>query len=284
MEHILVAEKILDGINLTIIQETSQENQAEQLQTSKIKKKAGFPHLDGSLDFDLVDREENQAEQLQTLKIKKKAGFPLREANISVDEGDITVIEGWANTGKTAFLKTVSGRGKLTQGEIIIREQPLSKIKRQNDLKIWKLQFANLVSDEFLNHETVYFNIELPLIILKIARKTRYRQVSRILESFQLVEHASKKPQDLSALQILALGCARSLIADPAIILIDDPVTNIQLISPDIAQADIRAAVNQILSLFHHLNRTVIITSREKIDYRPRTKFYRQIFSKLILS
>ncbi len=210
--------------------------------------------------------------------------YPLREANIYVRKQEIAVVEGWAGSGKTALLNVIAGFESLKRGEIVISGQSLSKINNEEAMKLWRLRYVTFISDDYyyMKDSTVLLNVELPLLLLKIPRKRRYRQVTYALEAFGLLDIAKKKAAQLSPLEILALCCARSLASDPAIMLIDDPLTNLPRMFDIVETKEVLDATKQILMTLKQLERTVLITARDDTPHEPRNRTFRQLYGKLI--
>ncbi len=225
--------------------------------------------------------------------LENREMYLLREANFYVREKEIAIIEGAQDSGKTALLNVLSGFEKLKRGEVVVAGQSLAELKSDEKLKIWRLRFVSQVSEklDFISDASVFLNVELPLLLLKIPKKRRYRQVTYALEAVGLIEQAKVKADELSLIQVFALCCARALASDPAVILIDDPLTNIQkkILTPKqngivelIDKNLIIETTNEILHTLKQLERTVIITSREGIRYKPRDRIYRHLYGKLI--
>ena len=143
--------------------------------------------------------------------LENREMYLLREANFYVREKEIAIIEGAQDSGKTALLNVLSGFEKLKRGEVVVAGQSLAELKSDEKLKIWRLRFVSQVSEklDFISDASVFLNVELPLLLLKIPKKRRYRQVTYALEAVGLIEQAKVKADELSLIQVFrSMLCA----------------------------------------------------------------------------
>ena len=221
-----------------------------------------------------------------SLADEDKVIYPLREANLYIREGEIAVIEGIRNSGKSLILSAFVGETPLHEGEIIIKDKNLSSITNEQDRKLWKLRHAFLIPEyyELLDDATVEQNIELPLILLDFSKRVCRRQMTLACEAFQMLEIRDALASELTPELTFRVLCARALVADPAVILIDDPFTNLFKFFEGSSQRKLMDEINFCINILKDLKRTVLITARESVRYIYKDRLFRQLFSKLILS
>lgn len=212
--------------------------------------------------------------------------YPLREANFYIRETDIAVIEGVRDSGKSLMLKVIAGEHDFQKGEIVINDKNISNVLTEQDRKLWKLRQAFLIPDyyELIDDETVAMNIELPLILLNYSKRLCRRQMTLACEAFQMLEIRDVKANELTPELTFRVMCARALVADPRLILIDDPFTNMLRYFEIESQRHMIDEINFCIQVLKNLNRTLLITAREKSRYIYHNRLYRHLFSKLILT
>ena len=219
-------------------------------------------------------------------KQDEKLSYPLREANIYVRDREIAVIEGHRQSGKSVILQTIAGEHELRNGEIVINNTSLTTLRNEQELKHWKLRTAFHIPDfyELIEDASVQFNIELPLTLLDYSRRLRYRQMILACEAFKMLELHKIKARELSPSQIFRVRCAQALVADPSIILIDDPFTNMPKYFRIDSMRETMEEIGFCMHVFRDLHRTLLITARENSRYIYRSRLFRKLFGKLILN
>ena len=152
----------------------------------------------------------------------------LRNINLSVDEGDFVSIMGPSGSGKSTLLYLLGGLDQPTEGTVSINGRDLSTLKdkelssMRNEEIGFVFQFYNLVPN--LN---VVDNIALPLML---AGKKRSEYKDRINECLEIIGMQDKRkltPRELSGGQQQRVAIARSLVFDPDILFLDEPIGNL---------------------------------------------------------
>jgi len=215
-----------------------------------------------------------------------KLSYPLREANIYVREREIAVIEGHRKSGKSTILQTIAGEHELKSGVITVKNIGLSSLRNEQERKNWKLRIAYHIPDiyELIDDASVQFNIELPLMLLDYSPRLRYRQMILACEAFKILDLRKTKASELTPGQVFSVLCAQALVADPAIIMLDDPFTNLPKYFKIDSMRDTMEELNFCIHVFRELNRTLLITAREHSRYIYRNRLFRKLFGKLILT
>ena len=152
----------------------------------------------------------------------------LRNINLSVDEGDFVSIMGPSGSGKSTLLYLLGGLDQPTEGTVSINGRDLSTLKdkelssMRNEEIGFVFQFYNLVPN--IN---VVDNIALPLML---AGKKRSEYKDRINECLEIIGMQDKRkltPRELSGGQQQRVAIARSLVFDPDILFLDEPIGNL---------------------------------------------------------
>ena len=161
--------------------------------------------------------------------------------DISIRAGEIVSILGPSGSGKTTLINLLSGLDAPTEGTLTIAGQLVAGLAEDELVEI-RRGVLGFVFQNFslLPTLTVTENVELPLMFL--GRKADTRRTSEILEAVGLGDRASHLPRELSGGQMQRVAIARALIADPKILVADEPTGNLD-----------RATGEAIIELFKRL-------------------------------
>jgi putative ABC transport system ATP-binding protein len=149
---------------------------------------------------------------------------PLHEADLDVYAGEFVSLMGASGSGKSTLLNLIAGIDRPTSGRIIVNGSDITTLSRTR-LANWRAENIGYV---FQTHNlvpvlTAYENIELPLLLLPLGRKERLRRVQIALEAVSLTDRANHYPSQLSGGQEQRVGIARAIVADPTVVVADEP-------------------------------------------------------------
>ena len=169
---------------------------------------------------------------------------PLQDASLSVDRGDFVSLLGASGSGKSTLLNLVAGIDRPTSGSVIVNGTDITQLSRTK-LAHWRAASVGYI---FQMHNlipvlTAYENVELPLLLLPLSRSDRQRRVAVALEAVGLTDRADHFPRQLSGGQEQRVGIARAIVADPAVVVADEPTGDLDAETSE-----------QILDLLKRLN------------------------------
>src|SRR3954452_15262692 len=170
---------------------------------------------------------------------------PLDDISLEVEEGDFVSLMGASGSGKSTLLNLVAGIDDPDSGSIVVNGTDITKLSRTK-LTHWRAANIGYI---FQTHNlipvlTAYENIELPLLLLPLTRTERQQRVAIALEAVGLTDRADHFPRQLSGGQEQRVGIARAIVADPAVVVADEPTGDLDAETTD-----------QILHLLGRLNR-----------------------------
>lgn len=149
---------------------------------------------------------------------------PLEALDLDVAKGEFLALMGPSGSGKTTLLNLLSGIDLPTSGSLLIAGTELSKLSRR-DLTKWR---ANHVGYIFQLYHlvpvlTAFENVELPLLLSPISKKERHARVETALSLVGLADRMHHTPAELSGGQEQRVAIARAVVADPPLLVADEP-------------------------------------------------------------
>jgi putative ABC transport system ATP-binding protein len=169
----------------------------------------------------------------------------LRQLDVDIDAGEFLALMGPSGSGKTTLLNLIGGVDQADEGEIIVAGERIDTLAGR-ELAQWRarhvgfvFQFYNLMP--MLSAEQ---NVELPLLLTSLSKLQRRANVHAALQLVGLGDRATHKPAELSGGQQQRVAIARALVADPTILVCDEPTGDLD-----------RQMAEQILDLLQRVNR-----------------------------
>jgi putative ABC transport system ATP-binding protein len=154
--------------------------------------------------------------------------FVLRRINIDIKQGDFVTIMGPSGAGKSTLLAILGMLDSNWQGEYYFLSEPVHKMKPKDRVELNK-RYIGFVFQQYhlLDSLTVYENLDIPLSYRNIKRSERQSIVADTLDRFQIVGKKDLYPNQLSGGQQQLVAVARAVIANPRLILADEPTGNL---------------------------------------------------------
>ncbi len=154
--------------------------------------------------------------------------YALRNVDLVINEGDFISIMGPSGSGKSTLLHILGLHDGGWDGEYWFRDEPVHRMdkKKRFDLQKRTTGFV-FQSYHLLDDLTVYENLEIPLSYRDVPKKERESIVCDTLDRFHIVGKRDLYPSQLSGGQQQLVGVARALVANPAVILADEPTGNL---------------------------------------------------------
>jgi putative ABC transport system ATP-binding protein len=189
--------------------------------------------------------------------------------SMSVGLGDFAAITGPSGSGKTTLLNLLGGLDKPCSGQVNFDGVGIERLS-QGQLSAWRaanvgfiFQFCNLMPTL-----SAVANVELPLLLTPMSARERRRRALTALDIVGLSDRAAHKPRELSGGQQQRVAIARAVIADPKLILADEPTGDLD-----------RASSIDVLEMLRLLNRefkkTIVMVTHDPVaagyaDYELR--------------
>jgi len=191
----------------------------------------------------------------------------LHALNLEVQSGEFLGLMGPSGSGKTTLLNLIGGLDKPDEGQITVAGERLDQLSG-SQMAAWRARHVGFVF-QFYNLLPVLSaerNVEVPLLLTNLSSAKRKQNVRAVLELVGLADRATHKPSELSGGQQQRVSIARALVADPTLLVCDEPTGDLD-----------RENAEEILRLLQMLNRqqgkTIIMVTHDPLaaDHASRT-------------
>ena len=169
----------------------------------------------------------------------------LHGIDLDIERGDFVALMGPSGSGKSTLLNLIAGIDQPSGGTIEIGGVNIAGL-REGELADWRAAHVGFIF-QFYNLMpvlTAFQNVELPLQLTTLSRRERRERVEHTMALVGLADRMEHYPNELSGGQQQRVAIARALIADPTVIVADEPTGDLD-----------RTTAEEILSLLDALNR-----------------------------
>ena len=178
--------------------------------------------------------------------------------NISLDIrlGEFLALMGPSGSGKSTLLHIIAGIDHPTNGQCFVQGIDVTRLN-ESELADWRNQNVGFVFQTFnlIPVLTAFENVELPLLLTRLAGRERRKRVLTALELVGLADRARHLPKQLSGGQEQRAAIARALVTDPSLVVADEPTGNLDSQSAQevltILQALSRSAGKTVIMVTH---------------------------------
>jgi multiple sugar transport system ATP-binding protein len=156
--------------------------------------------------------------------VGKKYGnvVAVEDLSLAVDNGEMLVFLGPSGCGKTTSLRMLAGLESITSGRILIGDTIVNDLPPRSRNVAMVFQSYALYS-----HLSVYENLAYPLKVRKLKKNEIRRRVIEVAEIIQISELLDRKPREISGGQRQRVALGRAIIREPAVFLMDEPLSNL---------------------------------------------------------
>ena len=178
----------------------------------------------------------------------------VNDISFTIKKGEILTLLGPSGCGKTTTLRMIAGFIKPNSGSILFGEKDVTNIAPQNRNTAMVFQ-----SYALWPHLSVEKNIEFGLNVRKISKEEKEKRIENVLKRVKLLEYKNRMPSQLSGGQQQRIAVARALVINPDVLLLDEPLSNLD--------AKLRVETRQeIRKLVKSLNLTTIFVTHDQSE------------------
>ena len=170
---------------------------------------------------------------------------PLENLDLEVGRGEFLALMGPSGSGKTTLLNLISGIDSPASGSLVIDGENIAAFSRK-ELTQWRARKVGYIFQLYhlIPVLTAFENVELPLLITSMSRAERKQKAEEALEIVGLKDRSHHTPSELSGGQEQRVAIARALVADPVLLVADEPTGDLD-----------RESAMMILELLQSLSR-----------------------------
>jgi len=195
----------------------------------------------------------------------------LRGVDLEIKKGDFAAVAGPSGSGKTTLLNMISGLDHPTSGKVLVDKQDVTTMSRAQASRM-RLNSIGFVFQAYnlIPVLTAYENAEYVLMLQGVPANERKEKVMALLKEVGLSGMEKRFPRELSGGQQQRVAIARAIVAEPALVLADEPTANVDS-KTAAALLDLMARLNQehqATFLFSTHDRNVMERSRRLIVLR----------------
>jgi|TARA_B100000959_G_scaffold285463_1_gene360258 putative ABC transport system ATP-binding protein len=182
---------------------------------------------------------------------------PLEELDLFVQKSEFVALMGPSGSGKTTLLNLLAGVDSPTSGTLQVDGADLHDMSREQ-LTRWRAKKVGYVFQLYhlMPVLTAFENVELPLLLHPMSKSERRERVESVMAEVGLLDRADHRPSELSGGQEQRVAIARALVANPSLIVADEPTGDLD-----------RESADGILDLLHNLSenqgKTVVMVTHD---------------------
>jgi putative ABC transport system ATP-binding protein len=182
---------------------------------------------------------------------------PLDQLDLEVPRGAFVALMGPSGSGKTTLLNLIAGIDSPTSGTITVDGRDITALSR-SELAHWRSETIGYVFQLYhlVPVLTAYENVELPLLLRDLSRRERHEKVSLALDLVGIADRHDHFPRQLSGGQEQRVAIARAIVADPPLLVADEPTGDLD--------GDSAAAILDLLRQLHEeLGKTIVMVTHD---------------------
>jgi multiple sugar transport system ATP-binding protein len=188
--------------------------------------------------------------------VTKKYGevIAVDDFNLEIADGEFMVFVGPSGCGKTTSLRMIAGLEDISMGEVRIADRVVNDVPpKDRDIAMVFQSYA------LYPHMSVYDNLAFGLKLRKVPKKEIDKRVKEAAETIQLTSLLQRKPKELSGGQRQRVALGRAIVREPAVFLMDEPLSNLD--------AKLRVQTRaEIARLHQRLKTTIVYVTHDQVE------------------
>ena len=225
-------------------------NDMAEVQLKNIKKV--YPHAPG--EGKKKKKKAAEEEKKINLQITDEGVVAVQEFNLDIKDKEFIVLVGPSGCGKSTTLRMVAGLEEITSGELYIDGKLMNDVApKDRDIAMVFQSYA------LYPHMTVRENMEFPLKLQKMAKSEIDARVNQAAETLGITQYLERKPKALSGGQRQRVAIGRAIVREPKVLLMDEPLSNLD--------AKLRNQMRaEIIKLRQQINTTFIYVTHDQVE------------------
>lgn len=214
-----------------------------------------YPYVEKKPRKSLFKKKEKEEETKKTnLQITDQGVIAVQKFNLHIQDQEFVVLVGPSGCGKSTTLRMIAGLEDITEGELYIDGNLVNDVEpKDRDIAMVFQSYA------LYPHMTVYENMAYSLRIQKLSKEEIDRKVKEAAEILDITEYLDRKPKNLSGGQRQRVAIGRSIVRNPKVLLMDEPLSNLD--------AKLRNQMrSEIIKLRKRINTTFVYVTHDQVE------------------
>ena len=198
--------------------------------------------------------DDNPEKEKVNLQITEKGVVAVQEFNLDVQDKEFIVLVGPSGCGKSTTLRMIAGLEEITEGELYVGDRLVNDIApKDRDIAMVFQNYA------LYPHMTVYDNMAFGLKLRHVPKAEIDQKVKEAAEILDITQYLGRKPKALSGGQRQRVAIGRAIVRDPKVMLMDEPLSNLD--------AKLRNQMRaEIIKLRERINTTFIYVTHDQTE------------------
>ena len=203
---------------------------------------------------DKKKKRKDNPEKTYNLRVTDEGGVAVEDFNLEIDDKEFIVLVGPSGCGKSTTLRMIAGLEDITRGELYIDDELMNDIEpKDRDIAMVFQNYA------LYPHLTVRQNIGFPLTLRKLPKDEIDRLVDQAADILGITEYLERKPKALSGGQRQRVAIGRAIVREPRLLLMDEPLSNLD--------AKLRNQMRaEIIKLRQRINSTFVYVTHDQTE------------------
>ena len=199
-------------------------------------------------------KKKGEPEKKTNLQITEEGVLAVQDFNLEISDREFIVLVGPSGCGKSTTLRMVAGLEDISGGELRIDGKLMNDVEpKDRDIAMVFQNYA------LYPHMTVRENMEFPLKLRKMPKEEIDRRVKQAAETLGITEYLDRKPKALSGGQRQRVAIGRAIVREPKVLLMDEPLSNLD--------AKLRNQMRaEILKLRQRINSTFLYVTHDQTE------------------
>ncbi|MCF7885824.1 MAG: ABC transporter ATP-binding protein [Candidatus Marinimicrobia bacterium] len=188
----------------------------------------------------------------------KRKFTALRDIDLKIEKGEFTGIVGPSGSGKTTLLNIIGALDHPSEGSATVLGKKVESLSHKDAARLRNQRLGFIFQTyNLLPVYTVYENVELPLLLLKMNKEKRRELVETALKRVGILDKIDSKPAQLSGGERQRVSVARAMVKEPDLVLADEPTANLDV-------ANSHNILNMMLELNRELETTFLFATHDE--------------------
>ncbi len=197
---------------------------------------------------------EEPEKEKANLQITEQGVVAVQEFNLEIADKEFIVLVGPSGCGKTTTLRMIAGLEEISEGDLYIGDRRINNVvPKDRDIAMVFQNYA------LYPHMTVYDNMAFALKLRKTPKAENDRKVKEAAEILDITQYLGRKPKALSGGQRQRVAIGRAIVRDPAVMLMDEPLSNLD--------AKLRNQMRaELIKLRERINTTFVYVTHDQVE------------------